>query len=72
MAKPQEKETLRTDSVLYVFDEFLDWTQQNRAEGTYVWYQQRLTEFSNCIPNLRVSDLKPYHVQKWIDTKTER
>lgn len=69
VAKKDEHLIIRTDSLLAVFDAFLDWTLNNREHGTYEWYCQRLNEFAPRVKSLRVEDLRPYHVQEWIDTK---
>ena len=76
MAQPAQ---CRVDgkSVTAIFDAFLDWTKKNREVGTYEWYRDRLTWFSQFVPqgqsfavkNLLSNELKPYHVQKWIDSK---
>jgi hypothetical protein len=51
--------------VVVVIDEFLDWCQKNRAGDTYRWYKDRLNSFCASIPaDLRVSGLKPLHVQR--------
>jgi len=65
----EEPVAVRSEHVVAIFDEFLEWTKQNREDGTFHWYVSRLTEFAKRIPTLRLRDLKPFHVQKWIDTK---
>jgi integrase len=56
--------------VVVVVDSFLDWCQQNRAPDTYVWYKERLTSFCKTIdPGMTVADLKPFHVQTWVDSQ---
>ena len=59
----------RCDSLVAIFDLFLDWTEKNRAEGTYDWYSQRLHEFARRVQTLRVNQLKVHHVESWIETK---
>lgn len=55
-------------SMAMIFDEFLEWTSRHRAENTYRWYQERLQRFLDTVPaDLPVSQLKPYHVQRWLD-----
>jgi integrase len=69
MARPREKAAVRTQSVIAVVDAFLDYVQQHRASETYRWYKDNLQRFCNFIPRpLLLSDLKPYHVQQWIDS----
>jgi integrase len=54
-------------TVAQLIDEFLEWTKQNRAERTYEWYRDHLRRFFQRIgPRLRVADLKPYHVSRWL------
>ena len=48
-------------------DEFLGWCEKNRASSTYGWYRDNLESFCRDNPPLRVADLKPHHVTKWVD-----
>ena len=68
MRMPKEKRTAPADSVVLIIDAFLDYTQKHRAADTYEWYQSRLQLFARRYPDLLVSDLKPFHVQDWIDS----
>ncbi len=52
-----------------VLDRFLEWCQTNRAPRTYDWYRDYLQSFLNTVPGLIVQDLRPFHVQQWVDTK---
>ncbi len=36
------EEEVKPDSVLSIFDLFLDWTMKHRAPRTFDWYQERL------------------------------
>ncbi len=52
-----------------IIDSYLDWCQKHRAPDTYEWYRYRLQRFVDCAPrDLRVTQLKPFHVQQWIDS----
>jgi integrase len=53
------------DSCVRIIDEFLEWTKNNREASTYNWYLPILQSFSETIGNLKVSELKPYHVTRW-------
>lgn len=53
------------DSCVHIIDEFLEWTQNNREASTYNWYLRILESFAESIGNLKVSELKPYHVTRW-------
>ncbi|NQV26375.1 MAG: tyrosine-type recombinase/integrase [Rhodopirellula sp.] len=49
-----------------IIDEFLDWSLRNRAAPTYEWYRYRLERFAQMYPNLRIADLRPFHVERWV------
>ena len=66
MSKPAPK-PVRMESLVGLIDSFLGWVQANRARDTYRWYLERLQLFCRQYPDLRIHDLKPVHVQKWID-----
>ena len=54
--------------VVVVVDSFLDFVEQHRSPQTYRWYKDRLQLFLDTIPaDLTLDQLKPFHVQKWID-----
>lgn len=70
MAKPQKRQ-VEGQSVPAVVDAFLEWTQKNRAPRTYDWYLERLQWFVSFVPrDVLVDELKPFHVQEWIDKKS--
>lgn len=55
--------------VVVLIDEFLEWSKANQAADTYRWYKDRLNSFCKSIPpRLTVAQLKPFHVQKWVDS----
>ncbi|TWT57908.1 site-specific tyrosine recombinase XerC [Thalassoglobus neptunius] len=58
---------VQTASLVGIIDAFLEWVQKNRSEATYEWYRYRLQRFAQKYPDLRASDLKPYHVELWAD-----
>lgn len=68
MAKP-EPPVIASDSLVSILDLYLAWCEKHRSPGTYDWYRQRLSEFARNVRTLRVRDLRPFHVQEWIDTK---
>lgn len=71
MQQPKESPQVVGESVLALIDQYLDWCQKHRAPDTFEWYRWRLQLFCDSIPdNLTVADLKPYHVQEWIDSQT--
>ena len=67
MQQPTEKATTSPESLVGIIDAFLDWTERNRAPDTYEWYRYRLQRFVDKYPDMRVSSLKPFHVEEWVD-----
>jgi integrase len=67
MSKPVQKRVVLPASVAVLVDQFLEWVQQHRAPDTYVWYQTRLQLFVRKWPDLLITELRPFHVQQWID-----
>lgn len=55
--------------VAVLCDKFLDWVQKHRAAGTYQWYWWRLQDFCRRYPRLTSDQLRPYHVQEWVDAQ---
>jgi site-specific recombinase XerD len=49
-----------------ITDEFLDWCSRNRAAPTYEWYRYRLERFAQRYPSLRITDLRRFHVERWV------
>lgn len=68
MSRPQ-KAAVSGQHVAVIFDLFLDWTQAHRADATYHWYRKRIQWFLDSQQQpLRVTDLKPFHVQQWLNS----
>ncbi len=57
-----------SESVASLADAFLEWAKQHRAGDTYAWYQYRIQRFCQRYPDLRTTELRPYHVQEWVDS----
>ncbi len=55
--------------VVVICDKFLGWVQLHRSAGTYQWYWWRLQSFARRYPKLTVDELRPYHVQEWVDAQ---
>jgi integrase len=56
-----------------IVDIFLEWASKNKAVRTYQAYRDRLQVFVNSIPaDIRVADLKPYHITRVMDDHSER
>jgi hypothetical protein len=68
MRQPCEQRIVAPESVSGLVDQFLDWVHKNRARDTYLWYRFRLQLFAQLYPDLLVAELKPFHVQQWIDS----
>ncbi len=67
MQQPAEQAVASLESLINIIDSFLEWTERNRAPDTYEWYRYRLQRFVDKYPDMRVSTLKPYHVEEWVD-----
>lgn len=70
MTQPRQVK-VAADSVAAIIDAFLEWCSNHRATDTYVWYRYRLERFARLHPDLTTQDLKPYHVQTWLDSLDE-
>ncbi len=57
-------------SVASIVDAFLDWSQKHQAERTYSRYGEYCQSFVNLFPDLLVSDIKPFHIQEWVDSQS--
>jgi integrase len=70
MANPSPVPPLNqpTTSVAAICDNFLEWVQRNRSPDTYEWYRYRLQRFIDRYPKLQVGDVRPYHVEQWVDS----
>ncbi|MDA0834663.1 MAG: tyrosine-type recombinase/integrase [Planctomycetota bacterium] len=66
MSQPQ-KRSVPSGSVVEIIDTFLEWCSNHRAPDTYEWYRFRLQAFAERYPDLRTAELKPFHVQEWLD-----
>jgi integrase len=69
--KPAVRRCGSGDLVAVLCDAFLDWVQKHRSPATFKWYQDRLQQFVLHHPELRIAELKPFHVQEWVDTHPE-
>ncbi len=65
--RPSTKRT-PSGSVASILESFLEWVQTHRSSDTYQWYQYRLKRFWLRYPDLLISDLRPFHVQAWVDS----
>lgn len=67
MRQPAEARII-SNAVVSLIDRFLEWTQSKRAPDTYEWYRYRLQRFALRYPDLLVSELRPFHVEEWVDS----
>ena len=68
-ADPAPKVNLGSLEELFV--RFVLFCKANRSPQTTRWYKDFLTSFQETFPNLEFRELKPHHVQEWIDGKEE-
>jgi len=67
------RQKVRGDCLVSLFDLYLTWTNQHRSPATYAWCKRYLQLFIETIPaSLTVEQLKPFHVQKWIDADPDK
>lgn len=60
-------ESITEDSVASILDDFLTWTQENRAEQTYKGYRWFCESFCKYHPALTVAELTALHVTVWLN-----
>ena len=61
LARPQDTR------VVAILDLFLDHSQRHNKPRTYEWYHSFLQDFSDQYGPLKVEDLRPFHVTRWLD-----
>lgn len=57
-----------SETVVAIIDLFLEWNQTKRSPDTYEWYRYRLQRFAERYPDLTVAELRPFHVEEWVDS----
>lgn len=66
-----QSEELRTRQTGQTFvslaDRFLDWVKRKRSPETFEWYRYRLERFARKYPDLLTEEVRPHHVEAWID-----
>ncbi len=68
MQQPQEARKLSSQSLAFIIDEYLDFVMKNRSPATYRWYRDLLQKFISSNKQLRINEIKPFHVQRWVDS----
>jgi len=66
MRQPQQRK-VSPEGLAAIADAFLEWVLHNRSPETYEWYRYRLQRFLDRYPDIRIEDLRPYHVETWAD-----
>ena len=67
LMRQPESRTVNPSSFPAIVDAFLEWVKKNRSPDTFEWYRYRCERFCQRNPDLRASDLRPFHVQRWVD-----
>src|SRR5437016_3553241 len=60
----------RRTKIYQCFELFLEHSQENHAERSYLWYKATLQNAHKSFGTVRLSDLKPFHVTRWLKGKT--
>lgn len=68
MSQTNRKGHGASEFLVDIVDSFLEWVSRNRSPDTYEWYRYRLQRFVERYPKLTVRDLRPFHVQEWVDS----
>jgi integrase len=56
------------DTVATICELFLEDTQANKSPATYGWFYDLISKFLKYHPRLKVAELKPHHVMKWVSS----
>jgi integrase len=67
--KGNPQQVVSTGTVWELMDKFLDFMVTRNA-STYDWYKTRLQYFKDGLPNMPVRNIRPFHVQAWLDRKS--
>ena len=72
MVRTQEPPQSPKSTILVVLAAFAEWAEKHTKPATYEWYRRFLKSFGQSIPpDLRVIDLKPFHVTQWLDDNSQ-
>jgi integrase len=67
MAKPDlQRQPVRWGAIAAVLDDFLTWTEENRAAKTFTRYRDFIRSFVMNYGRMETSDLNPSHVTAWL------
>ncbi len=68
MRQPRTSAPVASTSFAAIADAFLDWVKANQSPETFEWYRYRLERYCRAYPDQIASDVRPYHVQVWVDS----
>ena len=69
MAKPdQERQPLQWGMLAAILDDFLTWTEENRATKTFTRYRDFIQSFVSKYGKMETAELNPSHVTTWLST----
>lgn len=68
MQRSPERQKVSGASMAAIIDDFLEYISRNRAPDTYRWYRDLLQKFIVVHADVRIDDIRPYHVQRWVDS----
>jgi integrase len=69
MAKPdQEIHPIRWGAIAAILDDFLTWTEENRAPKTFTRYRDFIQSFVSEYGRMEAGDLSPSHVTTWLSS----
>ena len=68
MQRSPEHQKVSGASMAAIIDDFLEYLSTNRAPDTYRWYRDLLQKFISTHQDLKVDDIRPFHIQRWVDS----
>ena len=70
MAEPEQKrQPVKWGAVATILDDFLTWTEENRAAKTYTRYLDFIQSFVSTYGRMEAGELNPSHVTTWLATQ---
>ena len=71
MAAPEQKcQPLQAGAVAAILDDFLTWTEENRAPKTFTRYRDFIQSFVSKYGRLECGSLNPSHVTLWLNAQS--
>ena len=67
MQQSPDRQKVSGKSLAAIVDDFLEYVHNNRACETYRWYRDLLQKFILAHSEFCVDDIRPFHVQRWVD-----